>query len=343
MMASVSAASVPLFVHSSFRVSSTWFWTKLRAQPSVIAYYDIFHERLATETAASIAAFGTGWWHSHHPETEPYFEEYLPLVQPGGGIKDYSEAMAFRQFVPAGGLYGDLPADACRYVAGLISHADGRGLTPVLTCARSLGRLAGLRRAFGGRHILLVRNLHHQWLSYLEQANSGSYYFQVSVMQVLANGRHDPLLDRLYRECLTRIECNGGDTILRFVSLDAFLRAFLGVHLYLYAAALPLVDAVVDVTACAAAAPVRNDTAARLAAVTGLALDIADVRDKAILLPSPQGDFAAAAEGLIEMIAHQLGLTDGAPPIAFAAGQLAQAAEAHARSARIMNSAGDAA
>ena len=37
-----------IFLHSSWRASSTWFWTKFRPFPQTVCYYDVFNEQLLT-------------------------------------------------------------------------------------------------------------------------------------------------------------------------------------------------------------------------------------------------------------------------------------------------------
>jgi hypothetical protein len=269
----------PIFIHSGFRVSSTWLWSKIRALPDVTAYYEIFHERLASVDHDGVDRFNTECWDSRHPHTAPYFREYLDLIAPGGGVRGYRQRMAYLDFVADGGLQAGLDSDTRDYVGGLIGHAHAQGRRPVLTCGRTLGRVAGLRRAFGGAHVLLLRDLSRQWASYLRLGNDGVWYFHNATLSVLANGRfNDAFLARLH-DAHTQAElCRGDVTLLRFRSLGDYFRAFVGLHLYFYLAALPQVDLVLDVSAMAEDRAVLEAGMAGFAALTGIAPDLRDIR-----------------------------------------------------------------
>lgn len=301
--------SQPVFVHSSFRVSSTWFWTKFRACPQAVAYYEIFHERLATVTRAGLDSFNTECWDSRHPNTHAYFAEYEPLLSPDGGVKGFDRRMAYCEYVPDGGLHRAISEPARRHVRHLIEHARSLDRIPVLTCGRTLARIGGLRESVGGYHVLLVRNLWRQWLSYVRLTNQGTYYFLNASLATLANARHDPFLARTFDECVQREVCRDGDVILRFVSLQTFLRAFLSLHLYLYMAALPEVDLVIDVSALAREPALCTQAASAIRAATGLALDLSDVRDVPVDVGAAlTGALRMACAGLVASAADALGV-----------------------------------
>lgn len=46
-----------IFLHSSFRVSSTWLWSRFRSKDEVVAYYEVFHEQLAIIPGFHILAY----------------------------------------------------------------------------------------------------------------------------------------------------------------------------------------------------------------------------------------------------------------------------------------------
>lgn len=271
--------SRPVFIHSGFRVSSTWFWTKLRDLPGITAYYEVFHERLAQVDRDGIDRFNTACWDSRHPHTAPYFREYLGLTLPGGGVRGYREQMAYRDFVPDGGIGADLAPATADYVAGLIDAADACGNRAVLTCGRSLGRIAGLRRTFGGTHVLLLRDLAHQWESYLRLGNDGTWYFHNATLSVLANGRfNDTFLASLHDAHTQSETCRGDVTLLRFKSLADYFAAFVGIHLYFYLAAFSQVDLILNVSAMAADPAMLSSGTTRFMELTGLAPDLGDIR-----------------------------------------------------------------
>src|SRR4051812_48627234 len=72
---------VPIFIHSSWRVSHTWFWLKFRKNPATICFYEPFHEALATITRPTVENLGPRSWNSGHPGSEPYLREFLPLIR----------------------------------------------------------------------------------------------------------------------------------------------------------------------------------------------------------------------------------------------------------------------
>ena len=64
---------LPVFIHSSFRTSSTWIWSKIRQLAITTAYYEVFHEDLQSFTPAAIGALVGNSWPSRHPAVAPYF------------------------------------------------------------------------------------------------------------------------------------------------------------------------------------------------------------------------------------------------------------------------------
>jgi hypothetical protein len=82
----------PIFLHSSWRASHTWFWLKFREHSSAVCFYEPFHEGLATLTRSEALSRGPNSWNSRHPAAEPYLLEFIPLIRKAGGV---------RLFVPA--------------------------------------------------------------------------------------------------------------------------------------------------------------------------------------------------------------------------------------------------
>lgn len=259
----------PVFVHSSFRTASTWVWSKFRGDPRCLAYCEIFHEQLASCTGPQIAALHDGGWNSHHPSAAPYFLEFLPLLEPEGGVKLYGPEMAFERFLPAGGVAGTLSNAEVAYVRALIDHAEGCGRIPILTDTRTLGRAGALKQAFGGTSVVIYRNIFHQWGSYSAQAAGGNGYFLETVNATLRACRHDPFIrqvDDFFHDRTTSEEDE-----------RSFL-AFAALHLYLYALALPSADLVLDVNRLARDPGAAEDARQRLKDLTGLPLDFSDCR-----------------------------------------------------------------
>ncbi len=259
----------PVFVHSSYRTSSTWLWHKLRGAPNTIAYCEIFHEALSSIDVQGARLVPGTHWRTNHPSSAPYFLEYLHLLKPTGGMPGFDAAMAYDRFIPADGVGGHLSCDEERYVRLLIDHAAANQKIPVLTCTRVLGRVTALKRAFNGTHILLYRNLFHQWASYCGQVADGNTYFMDVTDRIIKASRHDPFLRSVddwfsSRTMSTRDE-------------QTFL-AFLFLHLYTYAHAYDAADLTVDATALATDADLRHSVEQTLSALVRSDISLADAR-----------------------------------------------------------------
>ncbi len=154
----------PTFIHSSFRTSSTWIWSKFRANRAVVAYYECFHENLQSMSVKDVGEIRPDIWGSGHPFVEPYFIEYLPLIgkpllRKRGGVKGFRECMSFANFFPTGGYDGPLSRAEADYINLLSANAARLRRAPYFCCKRSLGRVRALKRATGGVHIVLQRKL----------------------------------------------------------------------------------------------------------------------------------------------------------------------------------------
>ena len=198
----VEASAAPVFIHSSWRTASTWLWARLRQAPTAIAYCEFFHERLRACTIEYLTSNDFAAWNSKHPESAPYFLEFAPLIESDGAVRGYDPSMAIDRFLPADGPHGVLSLAERAYVEGLIENAARLGKIPILTDTRTLGRLEALAKAFPGHHVLLVRNLFHQWASYSEQCAGGNRYFlDMLFMTVGAFARHQPQRRLRRRRC----------------------------------------------------------------------------------------------------------------------------------------------
>ncbi len=259
-----------IFLHSGFRASSTWLWTRFRSNDRVVAYYEIFNERLATITKAQAISLKPERWSSKHPAGPAYFLEFLPLIKEGGGVEKYDASMAFDMFIPAEGIGGALSESESPYLASLIGHAERLGKIPLLSCTRSLGRLRAIKAAVPGFHILIYRNLFQQWCSYVDQGARGNPYFLSTIRATLEANQHDPFLKYLYN----------------LFPLDKFAMTsriyfycFILLHLYLYAHAAEAADLIVDINRLADDAAYRQMIEGRIAEESGLAVDLSDARN----------------------------------------------------------------
>lgn len=321
----MSATRDPVFVHSSYRVSSTWFFARLRAVAGVRAYYEIFHERLTDMTIETVSAFGPKSWRSGHPQTEPYFKEFAGLLGERGGVRGFSPDLPYGGFIPKGGAFGDINATERSYVELLIQDARANDRTPVLTCKRSLLRAAGLKRAFGGRHILLVRDLFPQWASYVRNTSGPSYYFLTVTLLYLLKGRDDPFLGQLFDSHVIKHKVGDRFEMMRFPEQSGFLQAFIAIHVYAYMAAHRSADVVINVSDLAFGRRDAGEMQAEVLNATGLDIDLTDCRETEAIAPGSLGvldeNFCAWA---LEQAAATLGVGPADPAYRFTADMVAQ-------------------
>lgn len=279
-----------VFLHSSWRTSSTWLWSCFRRSESTVAYVEIFHETLASLESSQIAKLTPGSWPSGHPAGAPYLLEFLPLLTPQGGVARYRASMAIESFVPAAGLAGDLSREEVEYVDMLIGHARRLDRQPVLADTRTLGRLGALKRQFGGIHILLHRNLLHQWASYSRLAYEGNTFFLLMIKNIIEFGQHDPFLRDLRQLYpLGPPDCRS----------ENYFMAFLLLHLYLYTHAFAHASMAIDVTRLARNADYRRKIQRRIRKQTTIELDLDTVRENFEFSLLPYPDLAELRENLV--------------------------------------------
>ncbi|MDV5825825.1 hypothetical protein [Sphingobium naphthae] len=270
----------PLFIHSGFRASSTWFWSKVRADPNCMAFYEPFNEQLAHLSHRTLFEARADNWRSHHPDGKPYMLEYAGTLTESEGVPHFPiERWPGEKFIGQEGINGPLDEDVEVYTQTLIGQAHCGGLIPVLSCCRTLGRVAGLRTRFGGIHILLIRNLFHQWNSFAGQANFDNFYFLDMLLRSMELRDRDDFIGFATRVCDYQDTQSLGDWVspLRFDMLFCYS---VGFHLYFHLLARRHVDIVVDVNRLARAGREEQlGLADRIFALTALRVDLTDARE----------------------------------------------------------------
>ena len=115
-----------------------------------------------------------------HPRLEqPYFAEYLELLEAGGAGLD--PALSYERYF----LAPDEPDPALeRYLSRLIGHAASAGQRPVLCFVRSPLRALWMRRRLGGLHLAQIRNPRDQWGSFLAQGGGRGSYFSAGMLLI---------------------------------------------------------------------------------------------------------------------------------------------------------------
>jgi hypothetical protein len=308
-MTEMRPVSQPVFVHSSFRTSSTWVWHAFRRNPQTMAFHEIFHEILALLKPHEVAGNAPRTMNLlRHPDTEPYFLEFLPLLSPEGGIPGFSTADAFDTFIPHLGFDGELSAGELHRLTTAVGLARQEQRTPVLTCTRSLGRMGAIKRAIGGWHIFTHRNLFQQWMSYLSLLNDGTPHFVKTVATTLRLNGHDPFIAVLAQRVLSD---DSPPDYCGFHDLTAAFLGFAGLHVYISMYAAMTADQVVDVNRLAVDPAYAATTAATISHACGVAVDLTDARQTIESAGRLPGEFqveTAPLEGLLAEAAQHLGL-----------------------------------
>ena len=279
----------PIFIHSGWRCSSTYVWSRFRDLPGVRAYYEPWHEQLARLTSETIGAETPENSGLRHPGgATPYLQEFEVVLDPAGGVQAFDSSFALDRFwiePEASDLEQQL------YVEGLLNAARCRAEVPVLACCRTLGRVGWLKRRFGGLHVVLIRDPIQQWLSFYSlRRRPRPTYFELCQYVLLSEmagcdalsetllGRTfpggPPLAERLaaVRSCLKRAPA------------QVSFKAFLAVWLRSYMKALPHADLVIDVDRLARDQVYAREIEAAIEARCGLRPDFSDCRT-----PAPHG------------------------------------------------------
>lgn len=292
---STAAAQVSgtIFLHSSFRISGTWFWSRFRASPQVLTYYEVFNEQLSSLSKEELETKRHDAWYSKHPPVGSYFLEYLPLIQDGCGIADFDQTMSFDRFIPTKGVHGPLSDAERHYLGRLITHALDLGKIPLLSAKRSLGRLHAIKAAFPGVHILLYRNLFQQWLSYAEQLLRDNAYFLFTICAIIRANQHDDFIRLLHQ----RFELNKPIS-----DSNTYLFCFLLLHLYLYAQVADAADLIIDLSRVASDDKHRKVIQRRVAAMCAVEIDLSDVRATPSSLVVSRGELPADIRDLSNSI-----------------------------------------
>lgn len=273
----MARSSGGIFLHSSFRSGSTWFWSRFRAASGVCAFYEPFHEQKFDLTPASLVADRPEGWASGHPVLDaPYNAEYLPLLGPQGGVAFYRRRFAYEAYYAT-----DRDRAEKAYIDFLVGHAGRLGSRAVLGFKRSFGRLKRLKAQSGGLHVVTLRNPWDQWVSFAEQAKDGNHYFlfRCYLIACLASwSGHAAFFAGLPLFSTIGDAREAGVEPMRkaYFSLsdDIRFQIFLRVYLLDYLLALPEADIVVDFDRMSEEAAYRDERAQKLRQLTGLGGDL---------------------------------------------------------------------
>ncbi len=281
----------PVFLHSAFRSGSTYLWSRFRACADVCAYYEPFHEVLATITPDELGKLRPDSWNSGHAGlSAPYFAEYAPLLRPENGVALFAAAFTWDDFFLP--LRDEEPL--IRYIRSLVDQAIGQGRTPVFGFCRSLGRVAWFRQHVPGLQVVTVRDPFDQWLSVITQRRNGNPYFVKMLACVREQALRRPQLAPLFSAPV--LPENELDTLARDMSESDALRLFLRCYAVQTALSVPYADLVLELTRAALEPDYRAEAERELVAASGLAtLRLDDCRTPTC---GPGPDFTLYAETL---------------------------------------------
>ncbi len=277
-------AATGVFLHTGWRSSGTWLWSRCRAQPNVQAFYEPLHETLGGLRRTDIARLRPGAWPSRHGETAPYFAEYGPLLAPRrAGVPLYQPRFSYDGFFLEP---GESDPALVAYLRGLLAGGREAGQVAVLKFCRSLGRVGWMEQHFPEMlHAVVLRDPLEQWRSgrrlLLEERNR---YFTVAPPLVLARNPGHALVRQACLALDVRLPALGStdmayglETVWRHVRHQDLATQYRGFLAYWTATALAALHSralLIDAAELARAPAHRAEVEAALAARLGEPIEL---------------------------------------------------------------------
>lgn len=212
-------------------MGSTWLWSKFRENPKCYCYYEIFNEILE-EIDFNTISHSSSDWNSGHPSGPPYFSEFSPLLTEDKGVIGFDRDMAFADFFLQRNGDGAKLKKHKAYLSSLVDIGRRNERIPVLSCTRSIGRIDIIKDMIGGTHILIKRNILHQWFSYLNQAFYDNLYFIESTIKTIENCHNYDIM-KILKKIIRDNDINSCSDIYK--KNDLILVSFLSLQLFMYA------------------------------------------------------------------------------------------------------------
>lgn len=241
-----------------------------------MAFCEPFNEQLGELTRQEARNVGPSTWPSGHPGTKAYFAEFFPLFTASRGVEGFNLEFAYQRFVPEDGFEGNLDDEQIHYVDNMLDLARTNHKIPVIAFTRSLGRLLALKRAFGGVHVFIYRNLYDQWMSYLGQYQGGNSFFIQTLARVINGNHHVQLFRKIGKKYWKGPDID--TPYAGFQTAENALCAFLGVHMYLYMHASQTADIILNTTKIGKDPSYRQCATEAIATISGLKIDLADAK-----------------------------------------------------------------
>ena len=308
-----------LYLHSSWRSSSTYVWAKYRKHPAAYAYFEPLAEHLGIADDGIISNF-IPWAKANHPPLDrPYHEEFRPLLTEGKGIANFPMADIYRHYR----LDGDEDVPALeQYFQGLCDYATGLGKMPVFGLVRSALRVGWFRKHLPGVHVFIRRDPRAQFLSCLHQVGSGSTYFLERPLVIAGHNADDPLFAPLVRWLrLPRFVNDPALPNAPYIQLTretepaTLYAAFYYIHLLGLRSQEGNCDCIIDVDALADDPATARETAQKMEALTGIAVSFDDSRPERYsdVMGGAGTMFEPVEASIRDLLAEALGSRDRLP------------------------------
>ena len=245
----------PVFLHSLPHSCGTSFFKALRHKKSY-CYADPYNPVLAGDRLTALAILArdtvgeTG--EGSYPDL-PLYQEFAPFMTYGADMPWYSPHGSGTEPL------GELPSEEKTYLARLIEYANEKGRIPVLQCTETAPHIGMLRKMFGGTHIMLMRDPHDLFMSFLEKNEDGFLKKMSDLMETF----HWLMPNASFAETSL-------NTHHSYIAWDLFS------HIYILVCSIAAIhsDMVVDVTKMSQDVEYKTFCRERIQALTGIPPDL---------------------------------------------------------------------
>ncbi|HEY4353606.1 MAG TPA: hypothetical protein VGN31_20435 [Paraburkholderia sp.] len=278
-----------IFLHTGWRSAGTWVWSKFRELEPVTAFYEPLSNVIGDLKLADLGVLKPSFNSGHPALDTPYFAEYRSFMREGArGVPGYRRRFSTDRF----GAVPDAEFPALHaYLHELTERTLEAGKMPVFKFCRSSGRLPWLKHAFpAALHAAVLRNPASQfasgWLLYQEWRNT---FFVAAPLRVLGLNQREPIVKAAIDACEVRLPPDAPTSDDAYAAVcEQYARTIEGTQAYrafiaLWALAAVRManaaDIVIDIDRVGRDRAYAADSAAQLAAKSGVAPRLDDARD----------------------------------------------------------------
>ena len=292
-------ANRPVILQAGFRTSGTWFWSRFRCNPNVVAFCEPLNEALQDLTIDSNRRLTSDLSDLNHPHLEaPYFQEFLGLLKEDGvGIKGYSTEFGVASYFRP---IDDLSQGLRDYWQGLFDYAGSLGRQPVLKCNRAQGHAGWLKAKFPNAIQILLRRhpLAQFWSSYQQAVERRNYTFLMIPIWALTTSDSVSIQNLLDHVKIPRL-LQGKDgksladcfvEIARGLSEKDLFGIFLAFYTLSLAKSEPFADLVIDSEQLAKDENYRSVITKKIRKLTGLQVDLSQCNEDTHYAPFFKSD-----------------------------------------------------